>query len=460
MTGRRKILFLSHRVPFPPNKGDKIRTFHQLERLAASHDVYCACFVDCPEDRVHAAALRQWCRETVIVEWRRPAAKLRALAGLLKAAPMTLAAYESAPFHAQLAELSSRVRFDAVVAFSACMAPYAMSVAAKRRVVDLCDADSAKWMDYSKHSTFPLSLLYAEEGRRLLAYERECVRRFDASIVITERERRLIDPAGSYGKLAVIPNGIDLPGHTPAKASSLSPVVTFVGAMDYRPNVDGVCWFVRNVWPLVRACVPNARFTIVGRNPTPSVSRLRRVTGVLVTGEVGDVREFITSSRVVIAPLHIARGLQNKVLEAMAMRRPVVATASVAACMDATPDRHLLTADLPDTFARQIVQLCQSAGLCDRIAEGGYRYVACHHVWTDALDRFERLVTGSGQRINRRIVSRAAALPATGAQPATTGFEQPARRDRLNIPVLRGAGASGTPHHELRGLVDALGNLD
>lgn len=450
MKRRKTILFLTHRVPFPPNKGDKIRTFHQLERLAASHDVYCGCFVDSPEDRIYAAALRQWCRGVVVAEWSRSRAKLRAISGLVGSSPLTLAAYENEIFKRQLLNLAERVRFDAVIAFSACMAPYAQVVPAGRHVLDLCDADSEKWRDYSATAPFPLSALYKEEAARLRDYELSCIRQFDATMVITPRERQALDPSGSLRKLHVVSNGVDLPTGIPRPASKRPPVVSFVGALDYRPNVEGICWFTRHVWPGVQGWLPNSRLMIVGRSPSRAVRRLKSYAGVTVVGEVPDVKLYLARSRVVVAPLMVARGLQNKVLEAMAMRRPVVATSTVAACMDVEPGRQLLVADDSDQFTRRVVDLCRVDRLCDRVASAGYRFVAAHHSWSESMERYEWLVLGEVAAVGEVPTPKMTSVQ-TEPDAKTTSSAVSFENSRMRIP--------GFPVRQPRILVGQMATL-
>lgn len=433
MTRKRNILYLAHRVPFPPNKGDKIRTFHQIERLAASHNVWCGCFVDTSEDRVHAAALHQWCRGVMAVEWNRNRARLRALKALAGGGPLTLAAYESDALRRKIAQVCERVRFDVVTCFSACMAPIALEVPARRHVLDLCDADSEKWRDYADSAPFPASLLYAEEHGRLREYELACLRRFNATLVITQREREILDPGGRHRKLHVVTNGADLPMRAPAPASTRAAVISFIGAMDYRPNVEGIRWFVRWVWPLVREEAPHAKLMVVGRNPSAAVRCLDGRAGISVIGEVSDVRPWLAGSRAVVAPLQIARGLQNKVLEAMAMRRPVVATPAVARCLDARPGRHLLVGADAGAFARGVLALCRSDRLCDAVGEAGYRFVAGYHSWPEAMARYESIVLGDLAVRPKHMDAKDRAE--SGDRPATVGQDvAPSRTSIFNRP--------------------------
>ena len=391
---RRKILFLSPRVPFPPNKGDKIRSFHQIDYLAARHYVYCACFVDDERDATHIETVRRWCQDVIAIPWKKPAALWRATAAWVQGRSLTCAAYERPAMRAALAAWADKHSFDVVTAYSSSMAAYALDVPAGRRVLDLCDADSQKWIDYAEESRGPLRWAYRREGMRLREFELFCTARFDATLVITERERAILDPVGADERLHVVSNGVAVPRERSRLASMSGPVIVFVGAMNYRPNVDAVTWFVREVWPIVRRRQPLARFLVVGRDPTASVRRLASAKGVEVLGDVADVSPFLQLARVVVAPLRIARGLQNKVLEAMAMGRPVVTSSAAASCMTAEPGRELIVADLKEDFAQKVVQLLTDDRLCDRVASAGCRRIQRDYDWSRNLREYERIVLG------------------------------------------------------------------
>ncbi|MFQ5500821.1 MAG: TIGR03087 family PEP-CTERM/XrtA system glycosyltransferase [Phycisphaerae bacterium] len=394
MKPRKKILFLTNRLPFPPDKGDKIRTYHQLTQLADSHDVWCACFADTPEDVARADELQRRCRSAIVVPWNRISAIPRTASGWLSGRPFTEAAFTHPFLAKRLGALGRRIQFDSVVAFSSMMARQALAVPARRHVLDLCDVDSEKWFDYARASRFPLSSLCHQEGRRLRAWEHACLNRFDATLVITERERALLDPSARRETLHVIPNGVTLNDDQALLASQCGPVIGFLGVMDYRPNVEGVRWFVRHAWPKVLRECPNARMLIVGRRPVRGIRQLAKLPGVEVTGEVRDVRPYLTRCRVIVVPLHIARGLQNKVLEAMAARRPVVATSAVAAGLHPGQRRPVLTADDPSRFAMKVVDLCRFDGLCQQVADAGHRFVATHYNWSEAMQLYDRRVLG------------------------------------------------------------------
>lgn len=458
MIRRQRILYLTNRVPYPPDKGDKIRTYHHLDHLARWHDVYCACFADSPRELDRAEALRQWCTEVAVVRWSPGRALLRTVADGLAGAPLTCAAYRNRRMTRHIARWTAKRPFDVALAFSSSMAPYALAAPAARHVLDLCDCDSRKWVDYARHSRFPASALWRLEAARLRGFELECLRRFDATLVITERERRILDPDDACPRLHVVANGVDLPapGHNAPPANNAKPIIGFVGSMDYKPNVDAVRWFVRRVWPFIRDEIPEARFRIVGRSPTRAVRRLRRVPGVDVAGAVRSVERHLASMRVFVAPLFIARGLPNKVLEAMALRRPVVATTAVASCLNCDPGRNILVADAADAFARKVTDLCRFDALCDGVAEAGFRCVAAGYSWAETLRRFEHAT------LKQPISYATAASPMPTSLPVTlikapvgsgvTGLDRPVFTEagRAEPPPVRSVPQpAGLPQHTI-----------
>jgi len=396
-----KILYLAHRMPFPPNKGDKMRACRELTYLARRHDIWCACFADAEGDLKHADTLRRLVRGLAVVPLDRRFATVRGLCGWLGGSTVTEWFYRSAEMMRTVRAMSRVVGFDAVAAFSSAMAPYALAVPAGRRVLDLCDLDSAKWREYARCTPRPQRWLYTTEGRRLAKREHRWIDAFDASILISRAERDALDGGVDAGKVHVVTNGVGLTSfaRTPQGPSGARaparPVVGFIGVMDYLPNVDAVCWFVRACWPAVRRAVPGATFRIVGRSPVARVRRLAAVPGVVVTGEVGDVRPELERFDLSVAPLRIARGLQNKVLEAMAAGVPVVATSKAAEGLTAMPGRDIVVADDPASMARAVIALSCDNDRHACLAEAGCRYVSTCHRWAPALEAYELIVTAA-----------------------------------------------------------------
>jgi len=387
------ILYLAHRIPYPPDKGDKLRAFHQLAHLAQAHRVWCACFVDDPADRAHVETLRRYCVDVVAPPLHRLPALWRAGLALLSGATFTEGYYACPRFDAALDAWRRSIEFDTVLAFSSAMAPWALRMPAGRRVLDLCDLDSRKWLAYARTARGPGSILYGVEGTRLAQREAEWCRAFDATILITEEEATELRPSVPRERLHIVGNGVVLPDLSVFPEAE-RPVVGFVGVMDYHPNVDAVCWFARAVWPAVRAACPQAIFRIVGRRPKRAVRHLARLPGVEVTGAVPDAGRAVAPFQVSVAPLRIARGLQNKVLEAMAAAKPVVLTTPAATGIPAAAGQEFIIADTADTMAAAVIRLLQDADLRGRVGQAARAHVARHQRWDLELARFAGVVEG------------------------------------------------------------------
>lgn len=393
-----EILFLSHRIPYPPDKGDKIRSYHLLEALAADHTLHVGTFVDDPADWVHVEAVQRLCKgETCIRPLHPQRARLRSASGLLSGQPLTLAYYRDAILHRWVRELGARRPLAGVFAFSACMAQYATKAAlapGAPRVLDLCDVDSDKWRQYAGNHGQPLKAVYAREARTLAAAEARFVRDFDATLVIAEPEARLLRQGAGEGasRIRVVGNGVDTGYFDPARRYERPfpddvRAVVFTGAMDYHANVDGVAWFAREVLPAIRRDSPQVRFVIVGSNPAAEVQALAGLPGVVVTGRVADVRPYLAHAVVVVAPLRIARGVQNKVLEALAMARPVVATENA---LQGIPEALQAGVAVTSDPARMAEAVC-AAIAAGTDAPAGRECVQRHYGWSAHLGKVVRL---------------------------------------------------------------------
>ncbi|HEY8610227.1 MAG TPA: TIGR03087 family PEP-CTERM/XrtA system glycosyltransferase, partial [Roseomonas sp.] len=330
----RRLLFLCHRIPYPPEKGEKIRAWHILDHLAESWDVELGCLVDDKADLEHLGVLRARC---AAVEWRevgRRTQMARALMRVRPGLPLTLGWFHEPGLHAWARQGLAAGRYGAVFVYSSAMAPYAMGAMppGTRRVLDMVDVDSEKWAAYAMGAKPPMRQVWAREARTLLAFERRAAAAFDRTLFVSEAERRRFATLAPEvaARTGYVENGVDLRRFDPAASYANpfgpAPAIVFTGTMDYRPNVEAVEWFAREVMPLLRQRDPAPEFHIVGANPAPAVAALAALPGVHVTGRVPDVRPYLAHAAVAVAPLRIARGIQNKVLEAMAMARPVVAS--------------------------------------------------------------------------------------------------------------------------------------
>lgn len=342
----KELLFLAHRLPWPPDRGDRIRSWHLLRHLAGFARVHLACFADTSADAARLPELRAALGGRLgeaHVEVRRTGRATALARALVTGRPVSLAAFESGRLRAFAHDMLGRV--DAVFAFSGQMAQFVSEAPGPRFVMDFVDMDSVKFAAYAETAAAPLARLYRREAELLFAFERKIAARAAASLFVSKAEASLFRARTGLPDICALPNGVDLGFFDPAASFAPlaergeGPLIVFTGQMDYPPNVDAVRWFAAEVLPLV----PEARLAIVGRDPGPAVRRLASPR-ILVTGAVPDVRPWLAAADAVVAPLRIARGIQNKVLEAMAMARPVVASAAAFEGIEAEPGRELLIA--------------------------------------------------------------------------------------------------------------------
>lgn len=394
------LLFLSHRVPFPPNEGGKIRAYHMIRHLSERHDVVVGSLAESEGELNHGLGLKDWCRE-VIVELVPPARRwAQAVAALPTTIPSSLAYFWSGRLRRRLQEAAGRWRFDAVFVHCAFVAPYVDGIDTRYRFLDFVDMDSGKWAEYAHHRAFPLSLGYGLEAAKLRAYERTAASKFHQCGVTTQGELDTYQKLGVSVPCAVLPNGVDTRYFTQGlQVPSGGAVIAFLGRMDYYPNVDGVLYFAREVFPLVRARIPSVEFRVIGMNPTAEVRALASVPGILVTGSVPDVRPYMKDAALTIAPLRIARGTQNKVLESMAMGIPVVATTPAARGVQAEAGKHLLVSDTPRGMADHIVRLVEDVDLRRSLAAAAHEQVQRAHNWAATCGQLEKMLSHASIRI-------------------------------------------------------------
>jgi sugar transferase (PEP-CTERM/EpsH1 system associated) len=372
------ILFLAHRIPFPPDRGDKIRSWHILKHLGKLGPVHLACFADDEADAAHLPALRAAMGGALgeaHVEVRRIHKAAAGARALVTGRPVSLALFDSARLRAFVVRLLARADIATVFAFSGQMAQFVPEDGRARFVMDFVDMDSAKFAAYAQEAAAPMRWIHRREAARLFAFERETAARADIATFVSEAEAALFRAQTGLANIRTLSNGIDLAFFDPAAPfvrieAGCGPVLLFTGQMDYAPNIDAVTWFAREVLPLV----PGARFVIAGRNPVPDVAALAS-DRVHVTGAVADIRSWLAAADVVVAPLRIARGIQNKVLEAMAMAKPVVATPAAFEGIEAVPGRDLIVADGAAAMAREIGALLDAPARAAALGRAARRCV-------------------------------------------------------------------------------------
>jgi sugar transferase (PEP-CTERM/EpsH1 system associated) len=395
------ILFLSHRIPFPPNKGDKIRSYHMLKHLAARHRVHLGTFIDDPRDRDYIATLEEVCASVRAIELNPRVAKLLSLTGLLRGEALTASYYRNRRLAQWVRETLSTKPITAVVAYSSGVAQFVDSVAdgSVRRIMDFVDVDSEKWRQYAETAqSSPARWVYRREAKLLARLERRIATEFDAGLFASPAEAEFFRQSLSQSAhIQGMSNGVDSDFFDPQAvrenpyADAVGPVIVFTGMMDYRANIEGVTWFATDVFPRIRRQVPQALFYIVGGRPARAVRALDEQAGVHVTGRVPDTRPFIRHAHAAVAPLKIARGIQNKVLEALSMGTPTIGTAAAFEGIDAFPGRKEATASDAEAFAAAVVQVLAShhpACPDERLRE----FVREHYNWERNLSLLDRLI--------------------------------------------------------------------
>ena len=396
------LLLLVHRLPYPPNKGDKIRSWHLLRHLAARYRVHLATFVDDPDDWRHVDHVRQLCASSHFAPLNPRMARVRSLGALLSSRPMSFDYYSDRGTRHWVRRTLAARRIDRIVVFSSPMAQYVQQHEGARRIVDLCDVDSEKWRQYAQQRSWPASVVYGLEARRLLAYERQVAAASDAALFVSQPEAQLFATLApeSAARIGWYSNGVDTAYFSPdaAHVNPYSPgeqAIVFCGAMDYWPNVDAVQWFARDVLPAVLAREPRARFVIVGARPSPEVQALATLPGVSVTGTVPDVRPYVVHAALSVAPLRVARGIQNKVLEAMSMAKTVVLTPQALEGIDATPGRDVVVAHDAPSLATAVCAQLAAPGIVGAAAR---RLVERAYGWDARLATLDALLETPASR--------------------------------------------------------------
>ena len=389
-----KILFLAHRIPYPPNKGEKTRCFYELRALAKDHAIDLFCFADSEEEAREGMALRQWCRKVhAEVLFRRSGlvrAALRAASGL----PASVCYYNSPTMRAAVHAACQTEKYDLIFVYCSSVAQFVPQPLPAPLVIDFVDADSAKWKQYARYSSFPKSWVYSREGRLLAAYEKEIAELADVSIVTTRQELDDLGGESECPRTEVVENGVCRPPEetaVPSDVHQLQPYVLFVGTMSYRPNVDAVVYFAREVFPLVQRVKPNVRFLIVGRDPAAEVKELAARPGVVVTGGVPDVHGYLRGAACAIAPFRIAQGVQNKVLEALVSGIPVVLTSRPARAIPDAASSLLQVADSSEDFANAVLRTIEDPQYAQR-AQAAAPRMRDLLSWEPPLEKLRRLI--------------------------------------------------------------------
>lgn len=403
---RQNILFICHRIPYPPNKGDKIRSYNILRHLLGHHGITLACLLDDPRDEAHLTTLRGLVSDLFHDTFSARQKKIQSmLPALLHALPVSVPYFYSRGVQEAIDRHLDRHAIDVVLCSSSPSAEYIFKsrhytgkLQSARWIMDFIDMDSVKWRDYAEKQQRISGWVYRREARLLLEYEKRIAREFSHALIVSEAERKTFLEFIPGAKITAVSNGVDLDYFHPAFTPSLKlPGVNlvFTGAMDYWPNVEGAVWFAEKVFPRIQAAYPAARFIIAGSNPAPEIVALRQRQGILVTGFVEDMREYLAVADLCVIPLFIARGIQNKVLEAMAMGKAVVSTPQAAEGIPAENGRNLLLASDAPSFTEAVMTLLRDAERAKQTGNLARATVEENFSWEKNLTKLDVLLADS-----------------------------------------------------------------
>lgn len=407
------ILYLCHRFPFPPKRGGKIRPFNMIRHFSErGHQVtVCSLSRSAPEAQ-EGQGIAAHCERFVMGHVSNPVQVLRMVARLPLLTPSSMGFFYSPELARRVRELLASRRWDLIFVHCSSVAQYVEDVQGIPKILDFGDMDSQKWFEYANYKPFPLSLGYRLEGAKMLRAEKRLARKFDLCTATTRAEWQTLEDYGTGARTDWFPNGVDAGFFCPDGEPYDPELISFIGRMDYYPNQECMARFCAEVWPLLRARRPTLKLVIVGADPSPAMRKLGEIPGVSVTGSVPDVRPYVRRSAVMVAPLAIARGTQNKILEAMAMGVPVVTSTVAAGGVDALAPDHLRVADTPAEIADAVLQLVEHPEAREQLARAGRERVLSHHSWAGSMRRLDGIIDNL---LSRRNAAPAGAAIVAGA---------------------------------------------
>lgn len=387
-----KILYVCHRFPFPPKRGGKIRPFNMIRHFAKRHEVTVASLARSTTEAEEGRGIAPHCSRFEMATVNNSIQTLRMVARLPTLQPSSFGYFYSADLAARIHRLIEGERFDLIFVHCSSVARYVADVQGPFKVLDFGDMDSQKWLEYANYKSFPLSFGYWLEGRKLEREERRLAEKFDLCTATTRAEWETLKSYGTKTPADWFPNGVDSNAFSPGEEPYDPDTISFIGRMDYYPNQECMFDFCANTLPLLKARRPDIKLIIVGADPSPAVRKLGEIPGVTVTGSVPEVQPYVRKSALMVAPLNIARGTQNKILEAMAMGVPVVTSGTAAGGVDALDSEHFLVANTPAEYAQAILRIIDDPSERRRLAIAGRTRMLSHHAWDSSMQRLDGII--------------------------------------------------------------------
>ena len=387
-----KILYVCHRFPFPPKRGGKIRPFNMIKHLAQQHEVHVCSLARTAQEKEEGKGLREHCAHTECAVVSEPWQTLRMIVRLPVPTPSSMGYFYSSELKQRIRALHAEHKYDLIFVHCSSVAQYVEDITDAVKVLDYGDMDSQKWLEYANYKPFPLSLGYWWEGKKMERAERRLAAKFDYCTATTRMELNTLRELAPGVASDWFPNGVDSKVFAPDGSDYDADTISFIGRMDYYPNQECMLRFCKDVLPKIQAQRPSAKLVIVGADPSPEIRALGQLPGVTVTGSVPEVQPYVRRSAVMVAPLAIARGTQNKILEALAMGVPVVTSSLAADGVDCVAGEHLLVADSADDIATAVLSLMQDRSKRQQLAEAGRARMLSHHYWPNSMQRLDAIL--------------------------------------------------------------------
>jgi len=389
-----KILYLSQRIPYPPNKGDKLRAFNEIKYLSKHHEISLLCLTDDCREMGTPQELNRFCKSIDIVYLPKLQSKLQSGLAIFSTISLTLSYFHSKKLKKIVKMKLLSEQYDLIFVYCSSMAQYVDHVHHIPKIIDFVDVDSEKWRQYATYASFPMRLLYRIESYRLRKYEASIAENYQHGVFVSENEaedfKRMVCPCPT---ISPILNGVDCEMFTPGTEPYDRNALIFTGAMDYYANVEAVLYFVDQILPLIKNKIENIKLYVVGSNPAKEIILLaKKETNVIITGYVEEVQPYMRKAAVFVAPMRIARGVQNKILEAMAMGVPVVTSSLGYEGITAKQGEDIFVEDAPEHFAMRVIELVEDAELRRAVSEKSRKNVESCYNWEINLGKLEDLL--------------------------------------------------------------------
>lgn len=388
-----RILFACHRLPYPPKRGGKIRPFNIIRHFAEQgHRVTVGSLARSDEELEEGQGLRDYCDKLLVGSIGKWSAVAQMVARLPTTAPSTMGYFYSAALHKDMRDEIASGEYDLVFVHCSSASQYMRSQSGIPSILDFGDMDSQKWLDYSSFKPQPLALGYWLEGTKLEREERRLAGQFDVCTCTTKAELEFLNGMEAARYTSWFPNGVDTEFFAPDDELYDPNEICFIGRMDYYPNQQAMVNFCGKILPEIQISRPATTLTIVGADPSSEIRALGSMPGVTVTGTVDDVRSYVRRAALSVAPLAIARGTQNKILESMAMGVPVVASAVAAGGVDAIPGEQILIANDDAEFGQQILNLLEDVDARNTLSTAARQRMVSHHNWASSMAMLDKIV--------------------------------------------------------------------